>query len=155
MRLPHYEAATVVPATVFLMLQDDETLAEAFRSVAHRLRHLTLDTVTPFGITPGQARALGELKRHGGMRLSDLAEHLRIAPRSTTVVVDALQERGLAQRSPDPEDRRATVVTLTAEGERIGGAVRSARSAEAEAFFGGLSESDREALTRILRTLRE
>jgi DNA-binding MarR family transcriptional regulator len=136
------------------MHQDDETLAEAFRSVAHRLRHLTLDTVTPFGITPGQARALGELRRHGGMRLTDLAEHLRIVPRSTTEVVDALQEHGLAQRSPDPEDRRATVVTLTAEGERVGNALRAARAAEAEAFFGRLSPDDRETLTRILATLR-
>ena len=133
---------------------DDETLAEAFRSVAHRLRHLTHDTVAPFGITPGQARALGVLRRHGGMRLSDLAEHLRIAPRSITEVIDALQERGLAERSPDPADRRATLVALTAEGERLGGAVRAARRDEAEAFFGRLSDADRDALARILRTLR-
>lgn len=135
--------------------QDDETLGEAFWSVARRLRYLTHDTVTPFGITPGQARAIGVLRRHGGMRLSDLAEHLRIAPRSATEVIDALQDRGLAQRSPDPADRRATLVTLTDEGDRIGGAVRSARAAEAEAFFGRLSDTDREALAGILRSLRQ
>lgn len=134
--------------------EDDETLAEAFWSVARRLRHTTHDTVAPFGITPGQARALGVLRRHGGMRLSDLAEHLRIVPRSATEVIDALQEHGLARRSPDPADRRATLVTLTAEGERVGAAVRSARRTEAEAFFGRLSDGDRDALARILRTLR-
>jgi DNA-binding MarR family transcriptional regulator len=137
------------------MHQDDETLAEAFWSVARRLRHLTHDTVTPFGITPGQARALGVLGRHGGMRLSDLANHLRIAPRSATEVVDALQEHGLAQRTPDPEDRRATLVALTDEGQRVGQAVRSARSVEADAFFSRLSEADRDALSRILGTLRQ
>lgn len=31
----------------------------------------------------GQARALGVLTTHGLMRLSELPEHLRIAPRST------------------------------------------------------------------------
>jgi DNA-binding MarR family transcriptional regulator len=134
--------------------QDDETLAEAFWSVARRLRHLTRDIVTPFGITPGQARALGVLRQHGGMRLSDLAEYLRIAPRSTTEVIDALQERGLVERSPDPADRRATLVRVTPEGDRIGAAVRSARSAEAESFFGRLSEADRETLAQILRSLR-
>jgi DNA-binding MarR family transcriptional regulator len=133
---------------------DDETLAEAFWSVARRLRHLTHDTVTPLGITPGQARALGVLRRHGGMRPSDLADHLRIAPRSATEVVDALQELGLARRTPDPVDRRATVVTLTEEGERLGAAVRSARRTEAEGFFGRLSAADRETLARILRELR-
>jgi len=134
--------------------QDEETLAEAFWSVARRLRHLTHHTVAPFGITPGQARAVGVLGRHGGIRLSDLAEHLRIAPRSATEVIDALQELGLAERSPDPADRRATLVSLTAEGERVGTAVRAARYAEAEAFFGRLSEADRESLAAILRELR-
>jgi DNA-binding MarR family transcriptional regulator len=134
--------------------EDDETLAEAFWSVARRLRHLTHDTVTPFGITPGQARALGVLRRHGGMRLNELSEHLRIVPRSTTEVIDALQERGLAERAPDPVDRRATVVTLTAEGSRVGDAVRSARRTEAEGFFGRLSDADHDALSRILRSLR-
>jgi DNA-binding MarR family transcriptional regulator len=133
---------------------DDETLAEAVWSVARRLRHLTHDTVTPFGITPGQARALGVLRRHGEMRLSDLAEHLRIVPRSATEVIDALEERGLAQRSPDPADRRATRVSLTEAGDRLGDSVRSARSAQAEAFFGRLSATDRDDLARILRDLR-
>jgi DNA-binding MarR family transcriptional regulator len=133
---------------------DEESLAEAFWSVTRRLRHLTHRTVTPLGITPGQARAIGVLRRHGGIRLSDLAEHLRIAPRSTTEVIDALQELGLAERTPDPADRRATLVTLTAEGQDVAAAVGSARHAEAEAFFGRLSETDREALARILKQLR-
>jgi DNA-binding MarR family transcriptional regulator len=133
---------------------DDETLAEAFWSVARRLRYLTHDTVIPFGITPGQARAISVLRRHGEMRLSDLADHLRIAPRSTTEVIDALQERGLVERSPDPADRRATLVTLTPEGTRVGEGVRAARAAEANAFFGRISDTDRDDLTRILRSLR-
>jgi DNA-binding MarR family transcriptional regulator len=134
---------------------DDETLAEAFWAVARRLRHLTYETVAPFGITPGQARALGVLQRYGGIRLSELSDHLRIAPRSTTEVIDALEMLGLAERSPDPLDRRATLVALTAEGGRVAQAVRSARSAEAEAFFGRLSDADRETLGGILRSLRQ
>ncbi len=134
--------------------EDDETLAEAFWSVARRLRHLTHDTVTPLGVTPGQARALGVLRRHGEMRLSDLAYHLRIVPRSATEVIDALEELGLVGRSPDPADRRATLVALTAEGVRIGEGVQAARRAEADAFFGRLGDADRDELARILRSLR-
>jgi DNA-binding MarR family transcriptional regulator len=133
---------------------DDETLAEAFWSVARRLRRLSHDTITSLGITPGQARATDVLLRHGGMRLNELSDHLHIAPRSTTEVVDALQEHGLVERSPDPQDRRATVVTLTTEGERVGRAVQSARVQEGESFFGRLSDADREALARILHSLR-
>jgi DNA-binding MarR family transcriptional regulator len=133
---------------------DEETLAEAFWSVARRLRHLTHDTVTPLGVTPGQARALGMLRRHGGMRLSELSNHLRIAPRSATEVIDALQDRGLVARSVDPADRRAVVVDLTGPGAELATGIRAARAAEAEAFFGRLSTADRESLARILRELR-
>jgi DNA-binding MarR family transcriptional regulator len=134
--------------------EPDETLGDLFWSVARQLRHHTRETVSPFGITPGQARALTELRRHGGMRLSALSERLRIAPRSGTEVVDALEERGLVKRTPDADDRRATLVTLTPQGERIAADVRAAQRAAADAFFGRLGHAERVALARILDCLR-
>ncbi|NBE79799.1 MarR family winged helix-turn-helix transcriptional regulator [Micromonospora rubida] len=134
---------------------DEDSLAESFWAVARRLRHLSRQTLEPWAINPGHSRALGVLTRHGAMRLSALAEHLRIAPRSTTEVVDGLEERGLVARRPDPGDRRATLVALTDEGTRVGAAIRAARHAEAERLFGGLSPTDRAHLARILRTLRD
>ena len=77
----------------------DETLAEAFRSVARQLRETSQETLAPWDITPSHFRALRVLKRHGVMRLSDLSEHLHIAARSTTEVVDALESRGLVRRT--------------------------------------------------------
>ena len=132
----------------------DESLPEAFWGVARRLRDLSKQTLAPWDISPSHGRALGVLARHGVMRLSELSDHLRIAPRSTTEVVDALQERELVQRQPDPSDRRATLVTLTDEGKRVAQAIRRARGAEAEAFFGALTEGDRSELRRILGQLR-
>ncbi|MER7889752.1 MarR family transcriptional regulator [Micromonospora sp. NPDC094482] len=133
---------------------DDETLAEAFWGVARRLRHRTRESLEPWDVTPSQARALGVLARHGVLRPSSLAEHLRIAARSATEVVDDLQARGLVERRPDPNDRRATLVALTAEGARTASAIRDARHAEADRFFADLDPVDREQLARILRTLR-
>ncbi|WP_442877624.1 MarR family winged helix-turn-helix transcriptional regulator [Dactylosporangium sp. AC04546] len=132
---------------------EDEGLAEAFWSVARRLRHQTHKSLEPWGITPGQSRAVNVLVNHGPMRLSELSEHLRIAPRSTTEVVDGLQERGLVQRRPDPVDRRATLVVLTDSGGTVAESIRQARVAEAARFFAGLSAADRAELRRILATL--
>ena len=134
--------------------EGEESLAEAFWAVAHQLRRLTRETLGPWEITPGQSRALGVLMRRGPMRLSVLSEHLRIAPRSTTEVVDALEERALVRRRPDPDDRRATLVSLTEQGIEVGTAIASARHAEAERLFGALSAQDRADLARILGTLR-
>ena len=88
------------------------------------------------------------------MRLSELSDRLRIAARSTTEVVDGLQDRGLVERRPDPQDRRATLVALTDEGTRVGQAIRASRDAEAEAYFSVLSDAERTDLTGILRKLR-
>jgi DNA-binding MarR family transcriptional regulator len=132
---------------------DDDGLAELFWGVARRLRHQTRESLSPWDVTPSQSRALGVLIRHGTLRLSELSEHLRIAPRSATEVVDDLQARGLVERRPDPADRRATLVALTGAGAVAGQAIAEARRAEAARFFGGLSPDDRADLGRILRTL--
>ncbi|MGH7748194.1 MAG: MarR family transcriptional regulator, partial [Candidatus Dormibacteria bacterium] len=57
--------------------EKDESLAEAFWSVARRLRHLSREALAPWDVTPSQSRAVGVLARRGTMRLSELALHLR------------------------------------------------------------------------------
>ncbi|MEV4657186.1 MarR family winged helix-turn-helix transcriptional regulator [Micromonospora sp. NPDC049301] len=133
---------------------DDESLAETFWAVAGRLRRQARESLAPWDVTPSQSRALGVLARHGELRPGAIAEHLRIAPRSATEVIDDLQARGLVERRPDPADRRATLVALTEEGNRVSAAIRAARRAEADRFFGHLDDADRDQLARILRTLR-
>jgi DNA-binding MarR family transcriptional regulator len=133
----------------------DETLPDAFWSVARRLREASREALAPWDLTPSYLRALRVLRRHGVMRLSELSEHLQIAPRSTTEVVDALQSRGLVERRPDPADRRATLVEVTEHGASVLDAIRAARGTEAERVFGGLSQADRADLARILRRLRD
>jgi DNA-binding MarR family transcriptional regulator len=133
----------------------DESLSDSFWRVARQLRHLSRETLAPWDISPSHSRAVAVLIRHGSMRLTELSDHLRIAPRSTTEVVDALESHGLIRREPDPHDRRATVVRLTDEGRRVGQAIRSARSAETERFFGALNATDQADLTRILRKLND
>lgn len=136
-------------------MSDDDSLSELYWGVARLIRQAWRTTLAPWDLAPSHARALGVLTRHGEMRLSELADHLRIAARSTTEVVDALQDRGQLERRQDPADRRATLVAPTVEGARIGKAIQSARDAETEAFFGVLSQADRTHLVRILRKLRD
>jgi DNA-binding MarR family transcriptional regulator len=134
--------------------EPDDSLPEAFWAVARRLRQVTREALAPWDITPAQSRALGTLLRHGPLRLSELAEQLRIAPRSATEVIDALQAHALVERQPDPSDRRAVLVGLTAKGTEVAAAIRSSRDAGAAGFFARLEEHDRAELSRILGTLR-
>jgi DNA-binding MarR family transcriptional regulator len=134
-------------------LPDLENLPEAFWAVARRLRHGFRDVLAPWEVTPSQSRALGVLMNHGGLRLSELAEHLRIAARSATEVVDDLQSRELVERHPDPADRRATLVTLTEKGAAASAAIADARAQASHDFFATLTEPDRAELARILQQL--
>jgi DNA-binding MarR family transcriptional regulator len=134
---------------------DEENLAESFWAVARRLRLRTRAALEPWDVSPSLGRALSALSRHGDLRLSALAEHLRIVPRSATEVVDDLERFGLAERRPDPADRRATLVALTPEGAKTSRDIQRARQAEGERFFAALDSTDREDLARILRKLRD
>lgn len=134
---------------------EEDSLPATFWAVSRKLREHTRIALEPWHISPSQSRAVMMLSKHGAMRLSALAEHLRIAPRSATEVIDDLQERGLAERRPDPSDRRATLVALTDQGAGTVRAIREARATEAERLFAGLDPADRAQLTRILRELRD
>ena len=133
----------------------DESLADAFGAVARQLREKSAETLAPWDITPAHLRALRTLTRHGTMRLSELSEHLQIAPRTATEVVDALQAQDLVRRRADPGDRRATLVEVTEHGAGVLAEIRATRGTEAGRIFGRLSPADRAELARILTRLRD
>jgi DNA-binding MarR family transcriptional regulator len=132
-----------------------EGLGEAFGAVARRLRSASMGSLARFEVTPSQMRAARVLAHHGGVRSSELAQLLHITPRSVTEVVDALEAKGLAERTPDPSDRRATLVSLTDRGRELSEEVRRARGVESEKMFERLTPTDRDHLTRILRKLQD
>jgi DNA-binding MarR family transcriptional regulator len=133
----------------------DDALAEVFWAVARQLRERSQETLAPWDITPAHLRALRTLRRHGTMRLSELSDHLHIAPRSTTEVVDALEARDLVRRRADPGDRRATLVEVTERGAEMLAAIHDTSGAEAVRVFGRLGPADRAELARILTLLRD
>lgn len=70
------------------------------------------------GVTIGVAAVavLGKVIDDGPMRMSDLADAVRTHPAALTRQVQALESEGYVDRSADPHDGRASVVTVTAAG---------------------------------------
>ncbi|MEH0108739.1 MarR family transcriptional regulator [Tersicoccus sp. MR15.9] len=132
---------------------DPRELAELFHAVSRTMRRRTLAQLEPWGITPHHARALRSISETDRARLRDVADRLRIAARSATEVVDALEAKGLVTREPDPQDRRATLVSPTEDGLRLVEQIDAARAERNAEFFGALTAEDREALQRILGSL--
>lgn len=134
---------------------DAETLGELLVRVTRGQRRRWREALAPWDLSPHHVRALRVVTDRSGTRLSELAEALRIAPRSATEVADALQARGLVERTPDPTDRRAVVLTPTEEGRRVQAEIAAARAADNRDLFARLDADDRATLARILRTLAE
>jgi DNA-binding MarR family transcriptional regulator len=103
------------------------------------------------GLPFSRVRALDRLRR-GPLTLRALADVLGTDAPATTVIVNDLEGRRLVVREEHPEDRRAKVVSLTAEGRKV---IRAAKSVidQAPAAFGALTDADVAELVRIVDRL--
>jgi len=71
-------------------------------------------------LTPTTAAALASVERHGPLTPSELAEIERVRRPTATRTLRALTEAGLVERTPDPDDGRSALVSVTAAGrERL------------------------------------
>jgi DNA-binding MarR family transcriptional regulator len=74
---------------------------------------------------------LSTLDRTGARRLTDLAVIEGVTQPSMSVLVTSLEQAGLAERRPDPTDKRVVLVALTTAGADY---MRARRRAGARAF---------------------
>ncbi|MEJ5867073.1 MarR family transcriptional regulator [Pseudokineococcus sp. 5B2Z-1] len=129
---------------------------ELLMRAARTLRRHWVAVLEPHGLSPHQARALRAVVAAAeGLRVSDLAAALRIAPRSATEVADGLQAAGLVVRAADPADRRAVVLRATDAGRDLAAGVERARAEDAEALVARLDAADRAELARLLRLVAD
>jgi DNA-binding MarR family transcriptional regulator len=68
-------------------------------------------------IKPSHSAVFAQIEP-GGSRLTKLAAGANITPQSMGVIVDELEELGYVERRPDPSDRRAKLISLTARGRQ-------------------------------------
>ena len=103
------------------------------------------------GLSFARVRALRRLATQPHT-LRALAERLVVDPPYVTLIVDDLEERGLVQRMPQPEDRRAKLVELTAAG-RTAAERAEAILDEPPAGMHDVPAKDLAAMLRVLERL--
>ena len=99
---------------------------------------------------------LATLRRSGPpyrLRATEFTRTLMITSSGATKRLDRLEQAGLIERSPDPQDRRGTLIGLTPEGRKLIDGVTEAHLANERRLLEALSPEEREQLADLLRKL--
>jgi DNA-binding MarR family transcriptional regulator len=102
-------------------------------------------------LTGAQARLLSLLSLEP-LPMRKLAQKLKCEPSNVTGIVDRLEARGLAERRPDPADRRVKLAAATDEGRRVARELRDGLRFAREPLA-GLSDAERLSLRDLLRRM--
>lgn len=128
--------------------------ARELRVVFSRLRRRLKELETGGELTPSQTAVLARLWKDGSSSASALAGAERIRPQSMANILNALDQHGLIRRTPDPEDGRRQVISLTAEGRRRAKSDRRSREEWlARAMQDRYSERERRVILEALSLL--
>ncbi len=84
---------------------------------------------------------------------TELADSTLVTTGTMTNRLDKLEARGLVRRIPNHDDRRSLAVELTAAGRRMVDRLVGEHVANEQQMLSGLSEREREQLTRLTRKL--
>ncbi len=113
------------------------------------------DEMNGCGLSMARTKMLQRLHEQGPTRQNVLAADFGLSPHSITDIVDGLERLGLAERRPDPTDRRAKLVTITDAGKASLDVANATRERLLKEIFGALSEADRATFLRLLDGLDE
>jgi DNA-binding MarR family transcriptional regulator len=109
------------------------------------------------GLEPGWHDVLATLRRSGEpyrLRVTDLTAAMMIGSSGTTKRLDRLERAGLVARSPDPNDRRGTLIALTPAGLEMIDRVTAAHLENERELISALGPDEQETLKELLRRLR-
>ena len=107
----------------------------------------------PDSLTLPQAMLLRAITAHGTANMSEVAALLSIKPPAASAVIAQLEQEGYVQRQTDPDDRRVTLVHLTAEGTAALRSVEEQRRTVMRGFLAVLDKKDIRELIRIHRVI--
>jgi DNA-binding MarR family transcriptional regulator len=130
--------------------------ASEVRVTFGRLRRRLRALAASDDLTPSQEAVLSRLDKHGVASASDLAAAERVRPQSMAATVAALTELGFVQRTPDPDDGRKQLISLTTAGvERLQGDRQVRQEWLAATLQDNCTEEQRQKIIEALALLDE
>jgi MarR family transcriptional regulator for hemolysin len=137
----------------------DQTLIQLTAALTHASRaykSMADKVASEYSLSQATALPVLILGRlgHEGVRPGVLADALGLEPSSLVRVVDLLIDSGLIERRADPQDRRARILQLTAEGRTRAAQMEEALIPFRRSVFEGVSPEDIAACLRVLTSIQ-
>jgi len=111
-----------------------------------------------YGLHGGTYDLLATLRRNGepfALTPTQLQAEMMLSSGATTYRIDLLEKRGLLERTPDPNDRRGTLVRLTDAGRKLTDEVVETHLATERELLASLTEKQKRDLAELLGQLAQ
>jgi DNA-binding GntR family transcriptional regulator/DNA-binding MarR family transcriptional regulator len=141
-------SADQAPAQVIL---DDG--AVLLSKLGHRAKRMFTRRLEPLALKANHVQVLVYLSGNPGASQRSLVEALRVTPSTIVELIDDLEVRALVRRLRNPLNRRASVVSLTADGRAMLDRALALSRAVEQDLLAPLDARDRQRLLGYLHTL--
>lgn len=107
------------------------------------------------GVEPGEGHLLSYTTLYGPCPVSRLVRVFGHKPSTLTSMLDRLEERGLVERNPNPDDRRSFLVSTTPEGSRIATELRERLEAMEDGIYRRIDARDLAGFQAVMRAIAD
>lgn len=137
------------------MLLIDSLVGYNLRRAAARQRERFRNVFSPYDIRPVQLTALTVISKNDSLGQSALGKALDMKRANVVKLLDELQGRGLVERKPSTQDRRAYEIHLTPQGKKLTRELLAIHKKLEANLARSLGREELEQLVCLLRKFRQ
>ncbi len=132
-----------------------KTLGMTLACLVRQWRWLNDERLKPLGLTQSRWITLTHLKHQDGLQQHQLASRVGVESPSLVRTLDGLEQLGLVERRPCPNDRRGKVVHLTAQASPLLMEMDTILEGNRDQVLAGLSEQEIREFSRVAEHINQ
>lgn len=129
------------------------TLAFLLSQVGTHAARQFAERIAEVGLHPPQFRVLNLIDAGEGRSQQAIGEAIQVPASRMVALVDELEQLGLVERRPNPDDRRIRALYLTPKGRKTLARGREIASAHEKDMTRGMAAADRKRLLQLLQKI--
>lgn len=106
-------------------------------------------------ISSGQGRILFVLWKEDHLTVSEISRQTSLAKNTVSIVIDGMVQKGLLERTINPENRRQTIISLTEQAKSMREKYEAVSEQMGVLFYQGFSEKELKEFEGYLVRIRD